>query len=778
MYETPPATTRSNSIGSALSRLVKRGIIRGKSPIEIGENLLRPKSADSPLSPQDKVPTSQISRHGARARNSSRSRITWNPDIRSTRTQDNLVTPNLDQSKAEPEVDGRRRSQTHRGGEATYAMPLQQAMEQPWPQPRGAAPLAGDSYACGSAQTLGEIPITGKPITSEIQWPSEMPTTGGKIPLPDVVADPAAEAAEFRTPEHGGNHENHQQNGTIGQRSFGGPDTTIGTMPRHPGGQAGFEEHSVIVNYQVPIGSKYIPIMINEAVTMIQVGALNGAGLWEPINTFLRSPEDGLRYFKSQDVNDPFKGPLDILPWGTPVQGALSDDQKWMIDPELVADVEDEKMPYHYNISSPQHGEIHSTGAQDIDLDLLSQLGDAVTRGAQNIRAYSCDIHSRNTAPAANSANVHAEHAERPMPPSTIGSASPNQSMTSHTSPISMLAAETIDTIDNTCMPVLASSGHPAGTDWRPQPTFGNEFPPIIYTSGPPGPPTLIERAAEVGKEALVTTVTATAGAIAGAALGEIVGGDIAASQLGSIAEPLGQYAGRNIGRVIGGTLGASAIRCSSRSGSRTRSLSQVRFASGISAGPRAPAPAAADGSGDATRHSRRPHTEEHHHGETLSSSITTTHSSNISSSQSGVVDKEWLMNIFGTLNDSISTKHNSQDQKLDVFMQQTANLFKASSEDAQRRDKESVQRDVETREHFQQALYVRDCESKTMARDQIAMTSQIQHLTTTVTQLRDQISAQADFAVDAIQQVRDEVTGDRAHPGGRYTPCSRTFLL
>ena len=124
-------------------------------------------------------------------------------------------------------------------------------------------------------------------------------------------------------------------------------------MPRHPGGQTGFEEHSVIVNYQVPIGSKYIPIMINEAVTMIQVGALNGAGLWEPINTFLRSPEDGLRYFKSQDVNDPFKGPLDILPWGTPVQGALSDDQKWMIDPELVADVEDEKMPYHYNISSP-----------------------------------------------------------------------------------------------------------------------------------------------------------------------------------------------------------------------------------------------------------------------------------------------------------------------------------------------------------------------------------------------------------------------------------------
>ena len=103
--------------------------------------------------------------------------------------------------------------------------------------------------------------------------------------------------------------------------------------------------------------------------------------------------------------------------------------------------------------------------------------------------------------------------------------------------------------------------------------------------------------------------------------------------------------------------------------------------------------------------------------------------------------------------------------------MQQTAHLLKASSEDSQRRDKESVQRDVETREHFQQALKARDCESKVMARDQLAMTSQIQHLTTTVTQLRDQLSAQADFAVDAIQQVRDEVTGDRAHPGSGTRP-------
>ena len=48
LYETPPTAYRSSSIGSALSRLVKRGISRGKSPVE---QVPRPFSADSPLSP-------------------------------------------------------------------------------------------------------------------------------------------------------------------------------------------------------------------------------------------------------------------------------------------------------------------------------------------------------------------------------------------------------------------------------------------------------------------------------------------------------------------------------------------------------------------------------------------------------------------------------------------------------------------------------------------------------------------------------------------------------
>ena len=51
------------------------------------------------------------------------------------------------------------------------------------------------------------------------------------------------------------------------------------------------------------------------------------------------------------------------------------------------------------------------------------------------------------------------------------------------------------------------------------------------------------------------------------------------------------------------------------------------------------------------------------------------------------------------------------------------------------------------------------------MARDQLAMMSQIQHLTSSLAKSREQILAQADFAVDAIQQVRDEVAG--AHVDG-----------
>ena len=128
-------------------------------------------------------------------------------------------------------------------------------------------------------------------------------------------------------------------------------------------------------------------------------------------------------------------------------------------------------------------------------------------------------------------------------------------------------------------------------------------------------------------------------------------------------------------------------------------------------------------------------------------------------------------MTMFGTMNSSIggqigtlSTHVESQNLQLNNFMVQTTEMFKSTNEEA-------IKREADIKEQFQQALTARDGESKTMARDQLAMSAQLQHLTNSVAKLREQVSAQADFAVDAIQQVRDEHAGDRAdeaaHAGG-----------
>ena len=190
--------------------------------------------------------------------------------------------------------------QTHRGGEAKMEASASYApaatMARPWLETTAAA--AGDSYDVGTFGT-GEQAYMGKPESKE---------------------------KSIRSSVH------------YGQTS----------LPPHPGGShAKFAQRSVIVNYQVPEGSKFIPIMINECVTMIQVGSLKGSGIWEPINTFLRSPEDGLRYHKSMDITDPFKGPRDVLPWGTPVQGEISEDKRWMIDPGEIPAVDEKQIPYH-----------------------------------------------------------------------------------------------------------------------------------------------------------------------------------------------------------------------------------------------------------------------------------------------------------------------------------------------------------------------------------------------------------------------------------------------
>ena len=111
--------------------------------------------------------------------------------------------------------------------------------------------------------------------------------------------------------------------------------------------------------------------------------------------------------------------------------------------------------------------------------------------------------------------------------------------------------------------------------------------------------------------------------------------------------------------------------------------------------------------------------------------------------------------------------------------MLHAANVFKAPAEDAQCRKiefKEYVQKAIlEAHDRFQESFLVRDQESHVMARDQIALTFQVSQLIDTVAGLREQISAQADFAVDAIQQVRDEVVGEATNAGGAKGPETHT---
>ena len=134
-------------------------------------------------------------------------------------------------------------------------------------------------------------------------------------------------------------------------------------------------------------------------------------------------------------------------------------------------------------------------------------------------------------------------------------------------------------------------------------------------------------------------------------------------------------------------------------------------------------------------------------------------------------------MNMFGNLNENVQSKFAQYNSQLEKFMMTTNSLFQSCADDAE-------QRETDTREYvnkatadfhnkFQQDMQSRDRESQIMAKDQLALTSQVNHLTRTVTTLREQISAQADFAVDAIQQVRDEASiGERqkAHCGSEWS--------
>ena len=60
--------------------------------------------------------------------------------------------------------------------------------------------------------------------------------------------------------------------------------------------------------------------------------------------------------------------------------------------------------------------------------------------------------------------------------------------------------------------------------------------------------------------------------------------------------------------------------------------------------------------------------------------------------------------------------------------------------------------------EHTQAQLTTLTAQNEAKARSDAVVSTQVKQLTSTVRSLRDQLDSNADFAVDAIQQVRDEM--------------------
>ena len=102
----------------------------------------------------------------------------------------------------------------------------------------------------------------------------------------------------------------------------------------------------------------------------------------------------------------------------------------------------------------------------------------------------------------------------------------------------------------------------------------------------------------------------------------------------------------------------------------------------------------------------------------------------------------------------------------MDQMMGNMSKMFQMSHADSMRREVEQDERfNTALRlqdERSQESFRIRDAEAKAIARDQLAVTSQLDHLTTTVSQLRRQLSDQQDFTVDAMQQTRDEATASQ----------------
>jgi len=149
---------------------------------------------------------------------------------------------------------------------------------------------------------------------------------------------------------------------------------------------------SVTIHYAIPPGQRFLPIVLYEAVTMIRIGDHNGHGVYEPINDFLKSPEDGLRFHRTMDFNDVYHGPLDLAPWNRPVVGQLSDDKSWIVNPltydptrPLQSELRNGPSVPIFDCATPS-GDAEVLGEyaahKDVDISLLAALGAAVSRGS------------------------------------------------------------------------------------------------------------------------------------------------------------------------------------------------------------------------------------------------------------------------------------------------------------------------------------------------------------------------------------------------------------
>ena len=276
----------------------------------------------------------------------------------------------------------------------------------------------------------------------------------------------------------------------------------------------------------------------------------------------------------------------------------------------------------------------------------------------------------------------------------------------------------------------------------------------------------MVGAAIEQGKELAVTAMVMTAGAYGGAIAGEMLGGDLAVTHLGPFAEPLGQGLGRNIGRIVGGaasaaTIGAAAgaasIRCPSRSGSRPRNSSVVRFA------PEVPV--------QIETQNFRPY-QAPQHGEIQSVCAVTEIPSQSTPPLNDIILALRADSAANTsaLTTAMQTSINENNKNM---MENMAKMFGMARDD-------SLQREGVLREEITSTI-------ATYGKDAAGLAAQVTHLTNTVSTISSQLGTNADFSVDAVQQVREEFnaridavvkTVQASNAGGTAPPTVLTEAL